>query len=249
MHGGISSMSRAQDLILRNEPLQESEISKTFDLFSEEELLGTLPPKKVKEAKISLGKWHINFIPPSKSMSSEAIMTPDRSKWDLYLIYIPFTLHEPPEGSNYQRIEFHVILASRDATALDLLPKHVTTKQEITKTYTLSPEVKFKEIEGGLGGISYQIRFESLRPILSSFGEGENDFYWVYTSQEGQQVFPGTKHALVVLEVPRATKSVQGTIYYQILMAKKWLGIWKTKDATMDHDSINWNLNEAKPLY
>lgn len=244
-------MSKAEELILRDQPLPESEILVTLDLFSEEKTLGPgLPPKKVKEVEVRLGKWLISFLPPVKSTPTRPIMTPDRSKWDLYLVYIPFTLREPPEDTYYQRVDLRIDLANKDATAFDLLPKNVTTKEKVTKTYELSPEFKFKGVEVKVGKISHQICFESLRPIITAFGEGESRFYWVYTSLEGQEISPGIKHALVILEVPGGTESVSGTIYCEADMLKKMFGIFRRKVARSGEPyPINWNLREAKPLF
>jgi hypothetical protein len=241
-------MSKAEDLILGDQPLPESEILVTLDLFSEEKPLGPeLLPKKVKEAEVSIGKWHIFFLPPVKSIASKP--TPDRSMWDLYFVCIPFTLHEPPGDAHYQRVKFEIELYNEDATAFSLLPKNVTSKEEVTKTYVLSPQFNFKGIGGKVGDISYQIRFERLQPIINAFGEGESRFYWIYTSPKGQEVFPGTKHALIILEVPRGIKSVDGIIYPEVAMAKKLLGIRRLKDTKADPYPITWNLSGAKPFY
>ncbi len=119
----------------------------------------------------------------------------------------------------------------------------------MTKTYTLSPQFKIKGVEGKIGEISSQISFESLHPIIMAFGEGENRFYWVFTSQEGQQVLPGTKHALIILDVPRGTKSVHGKIYCEALISQKLFAELLPKRVETDHYAIDWNLTEAKPLY
>lgn len=243
-----ASVAFAGEMILKDQPLDESQKLMTIDLFSEEKSMGkALTPIKLLESQVTIGKEYIFFIPPQKAQSA-AVITPDRAKRDLYLIRIPFTLHEPAESKYYQKVIFQIELDNRDAVAFDLLPKNVTSTEHVTKTYTISPQFKFKGVEGTIGGISSKISFESLHPVITAFGEGENLFYWVYSSQQNQPVSPGTKYAIIILDVPRGTKAVNGNIYYEAVISQKIFSDLLPKKAKTNHYPIKWNLNEAKPL-
>ncbi len=243
-----ASVAFAGEMILKDQPLTESQKLMTVDLFSEEKIMGQEhAPIKLLESQVTIGKEYIFFIPPQKSHSAALIM-PDRTKRDLYMIRIPFTLHEPSENKYYQKVIFQIELDNRDAVAFDLLPKNVTSTVHVTKTYTISPQFKFKGVEGTIGGINSTISFESLHPIITAFGEGENRFYWIYARQQDQPVPPGTRHTVIILDVPRGTKAVNGNIYYEVVISQKIFGDLLPKKAKTNHYPIKWNLNEAKPL-
>lgn len=242
-----SAVTMAEELILKTQPIPESEKLVSLKIFSELKFRGDVT-SRITESQVTLGRGQILFIPSSNLISSHPIMTPDRSIWDLYLIHIPFTIHELPEDSYYQKVKFEIDLADQDVTALDLLPKNITSKVEVTKTYILSPQFKFKEIEGSAGEFGYQICFDSLRSVISAFGIGECQFYWVYTSYKNQRLFSGTKHVLIVLQAPKRTKSIYAKISYEVVIAKKLFGTWMSKDAMTDCYPMKWNLYGAKPF-
>src|SRR5204863_8967386 len=117
-------------------------------------------------------------------------------------------LHEAPSGQFYEKMTFLIEMVDQKATAFDLFPKNITTTVEEIRTYTLSPHFTISQVEEGMGQIGKEIRFTSLRPTITAFGEGESTFYWVYRGfQEQKAVTPETKHALIVLQVPRGTLS------------------------------------------
>jgi len=243
-----ASVALSDELVLRDQPLAETEKLMTVDLFSEEKIMGQEgSPIKLLESQVTIGKEYISFIPPQVSHST-VLITPDRTKRDLYLIRIPFTLHEPAENKYYQKFIFQIELYNRDTVAFDLIPKNVSSKENVIKTYTISPQLKFKGVEGTLGGIDNKISFESLYPIITAFGEGENRFYWIYTSQQDQPVHPGTKYAVIILDVPRGTKSVNGNIYCEAVISQKIFGKLLPRHARTSYYPIKWNLSEAKPL-
>ncbi|MGA3085594.1 MAG: hypothetical protein ABSE95_12505 [Thermodesulfobacteriota bacterium] len=243
-----ASVALAGELVLRDRPLAETEKLMTIDLFSEEKIMGQEnAPIKVLESQVTIGKEYISFIPPQKN-NTATIIIPDRNKRDLYLIRIPFTIHEPAKNKYYQKVRFQIELDNRDAIAFDLLPKNVNSKENVMKSYTISPQFKFRGIEGTLGGITNKISFESLHPVISAFGEGENLFYWIYESQKEQTISPGTKYAIIILDVSRGTKTITGNIFCEALISQNIISDLLPKKAKTNHYPIKWNLNEAKPL-
>jgi len=243
---GALTMNETSELVLGDKPLSESEILATIDLFSEEELLGReTPPKRIKEAEISLGKWHIYFIHPENCKTCEPIMGPDRSLWDLYYVHIPFTIHELPPDRWCQRFKLQINLSDIKATALDLIPKKVTVTEK--ETWQIAPQFNFMGI--GLNGVmDYTICFENIKDVISAFGEGQPQFYWVYTAQKGHRISPGTRNVIILLEVPSGTKFVTGYIYYEADLTKNLFGLLPQRTAITDKYPMNWNLAEAKKI-
>lgn len=242
-------METVKNILLKDKPSKDAETLFILDLYSEENILGEENfQKKVKEAEISVGKFHISFLSDGNSMFPAAIINPDRSKWDLYLLYIPYTIHEAPRGSYYEEVKFMIRLDSC-ATAFDLLPKSVYMNENVEKEFSISPEWKFMECGTKIGEAKYKISFEKLRPIIKVFGMGESEFYWIYKNPRNQEDFSGQKHALIILEVPKNTKSINGNIFCEAVIEKQIFGIWTHKQAkiTKERDII-FNLHEATPL-
>src|SRR5581483_5930464 len=194
-------------LIFTNEPLTPSDTTVTLPILGEENVLRgsdtrrgvDLPQRMLLEGQITLDpSGRIFFIPPLESTASEPLLVPDRRKWDLYLVYLPFTLHPAPGKAYYEEITFFIDLATAGARAYDLFPADISNEVEETKTYTLSPQCTFKEFGISVGKVSRQIQFKGLHPIISAFGKDEHTFYWIHQGfKEQKAVFPETKHAAI----------------------------------------------------
>ncbi|OEU65614.1 MAG: hypothetical protein BA863_16480 [Desulfovibrio sp. S3730MH75] len=253
---GGSKMSMAKTLVLGDKPLAESEIQTTLDLYSEEKpMRPNLPPRKLAEAAVSVGKWYIYSLSAAEmSKPSEPTIRQDSPECDFYLVYIPFTLHPSPENKYYQDVKFFIGLANKNATAFDLLPMKVNVEEDVKETYVLSSNFKFQGVEGkakaeGKAELGYEVQFKNIKPIISAFGQGENKFYWIYQSQKGHKVFPGTRHVFVVLEVPHGIEHISGIIYYEGNMRYKWFKEWRSKETKSDYYPIEWDLSAAKHLH
>ena len=246
-------------LVFSNEPLSPSFSTVTLSILSQENVVkGTdtrgvhdLPQRTVLEGQITLDpRGRIFFIPPFDSTVSEPLLMPDRKKWDLYLVYLPFTLHLAPGKAYYEELTFFIDLATPDVVAYDLFPDGIISEVEETKTYTLSPQVTFKEVGISLGQVSKQIQFKGLRPIITAFGKNEQKFYWIHRGfREQEAVIPESKHAAVILQVPRRTSFVEGKVYYSIKIVKKMVGGLKQKDGNVNAYPIRWDLQDASPLF
>lgn len=241
-------------LVLSDDPEQESDATITLDILSAEgeALRGKeLIQKKELAGKITLNpeRCQIFFLPPPVDSAASQALTPDRTQWDLYLVIIPFTLHKALGESYYEEMTFFVEMASRDVTAFDLFPKNITDDVE-AKTYILSPRLTIAPTETGIDQVGKQIRFTSLRPRITAFGEGEHSFYWVYEAAHKQKgVAPETKHALIVLQVPRGTSSITATISYETVIVKQLLGVWRRRDGATEAHQIQWDLTGAPVFY
>lgn len=251
---GECEMHNGKELFFSSEPLPESDASVTLDIYSEEDVSRgfELPQKRMLEGRVTLNppSCLIFFIPPAPVTASQPLITPDRTKWDLYLVSIPFTLHRAPGNRYYQEVTFFIELTNSEATAFDLFPNNITTKIEETRTYSLSPQLKFQEVEASLGQVSKQMRFSTMRPTITAFGRGESRFYWVYEGfEEQKQVTPETKQALVVLQIPHGTHFVDVTISYEVVTALKLFGAWQSRSGTVDPYHIRLELRDVLPLF
>ena len=87
----------SDEILLSNAPLPEDETSVTLDIVSyENQLRQGLPQRQLLEGKITLNpaRCLVFSIPPTENPPGEATITVDRTLYDLYLVIIPFTLHQ-----------------------------------------------------------------------------------------------------------------------------------------------------------
>lgn len=242
-------------LIFDNQPLPEGPGTITLDFFEGE--IGEksrggieLPAMKTRMGKATWNpeSCQIFAIPAVEPSSFQTLLVPDRTKWDLYLIDIPFTLHEAPDGGRYRELGFYVELTHPQTVAFDLFPKHVTTQVEETKTYMLSPQLKIQELDLSIGQFGRQFKFVSLRPVTTASGEGENFFYWKFRGVGDEGVIPETRHVLFVLQVPRGMASVDGFIHYTVDFTVPFLRGWRTKRGGSGSQMIHLNLHSVPSL-
>ncbi len=170
--------------------------------------------------------------------------------YDLYLAILPFNLHPAPGNKYYTQVMLWIELANKQHTAFDLCPKNISAKVEVTKTYSVSPQIKFQEVEVGLGQKGSELHFDMLRPTITATGEGENVFYWTYKGFEGQkEVVAETKQVLFIVQVPRGTQTLAGDISYQVTMAQKSGLRWVSKECEVTPYSFSWKLDQAKTFF
>ena len=252
-------MNYDDTLIFTNEPLPSSNTTVTLPIFSEEDALrgsnlrGTsLPRRRLLEGQITLDPaGRIFFIPPFDSTPGEPVLMPDRGTWDLYLIYLPFTLHPAPTHAFYEEVTFFIDLTTAGAKAYDLFPTSISSEVEETKIYTLSPQYTFREIGVNTGHIGRPLQFKGLHPIITAFfGENDREFYWIHEGFKQQKaVLPETKHAAVILQVPRGTHQVEGSLHYSVNIVKKIAGVFRQKDGRVDTFPFHWDVQNAPSLF
>lgn len=240
-------MCSAEEIILDEAPIVASDSDgtvKTLDLFSEDRPLSGVntSPVLLKEGKITYKDYYINYLDPDAETPLAWPLATDREQWDLYFIRFPFTINPTPKNRYYQKVTFHVSLKDESATAFDLYPKDIKTKEEIEKAIGIAPEGKFKDVGLKVGSYSTTVKFTRLRPEISAFGEGEHAFFWIYSGTGSGGVSPGTKHALIILKVPHGKRQVAGEIYYETIMLKDWLGKWLPVEANSAKASFVWKL-------
>ncbi len=247
-------MQHNNELFFSNEPLPESDTTITLDIVSEEPAMRgiELARKKILEGKITLNPQsnHIYALPSMPGIAGQPLQTSNRTKWDFYLVTIPFTLHEAPGKNYYHEVTFFINLSTPNSTAFDIFPKSITLPIEKATTYTVASDMKIREVQDTAKLVNGLLRFDTLHPLIIAFGEGENNFYWTYRASRRQKgVLPETKHVLVLLRVPHGTKVVEGTISYEIVIAKHFLGEWYDTDSEVDPYPIHWELENAEPTF
>src|SRR2546421_1266267 len=246
-------MKHMETFNLSSELLPDTKSTITFDTFNSEGDIrrGTeIPQRKEREGRITFNPdgCQIFSLQSGTGQVSSQMITQDRALWDFYLVVMRFTLHKVQGEGYYKEITFLVEMTDEHTIAFDLFPGHITTDVE-AKLYTLSPDLTIIEAETNVHRPCRQIRFTSLRPTITAFGEGESIFYWVYEASLGSKgVEPETKNALIVLQTPHRTTSVTATIGYEAVIAKQRLGVWAYEDGKTEKRQIQWDLSKATPF-
>jgi nucleoside phosphorylase len=247
-------MQHENEVFLSKEPLPEVDASISLEIVSAENVMRgpELAQKKILEGKITLNPQSVRISPiaynaGATAPSNQALET----RWKFYLVIMPFTLHRAPGTNRYQSVTLFINLNTPNVTAFDLFPKNITTQISTTTFYTITPDMRIREVQANSGQTGQPlIHFETLYPQITSFGEGENRFYWTYDSY-GQQkeVPPETKYVLALLRVAQGTEVVEGTISYEVVIAKNLLGMWRTTNSEVAPYPIRWELAKSPPTF
>jgi hypothetical protein len=104
-----------------------------------------------------------------------------------------FTVRLLPDGAGRQPIVF------------DLHPIEVTQEVRRNVKVTLSPTIKFHEVEASVGGVEFGFEYPELQPVVSGTGAGESEPSWDYEAQRGLRL-QGSKWMHLLLQAPRGMR-------------------------------------------
>jgi nucleoside phosphorylase len=245
------------DLFFDHKLLLESPETLTFQLMSGDGggTKGIWEQHGLEEKRELMGR--VTFNPASTGVYSLSSSVPEALRpgvhaselWDFYFLYIPFNLHPAHDSRKYQKVTFFVKLSNPQVTAFDLFPKNITTLVDETHSFTIFPQLKFGDVDASLGQIGQAMRFARLYPSITAIGEGQNVFYWVYSSDTPErEVLPGCKHALVILRVPHGLPTVEGKISYEVVTARRLGAGWRYVDGKAPPLPVIWKLDESTPF-
>jgi hypothetical protein len=127
-----------------------------------------------------------------------------------------------------------VTLSDPDITASKLMPDCVSHDKEVEITYDLGFSIAMSGdvavVAGeGKGSASYvrSVKFKELKPIITAYGPGENEFYWVYTSIAEKPIDPGGRYVAAVLHAPQAGKRLEAVISWKLELERKLFELWE----------------------
>mgnify|MGYP006924662588 FL=1 len=129
---------------------------------------------------------------------------------DFYIVRFSCSFRPKPNGCNIDWARFIVQLYPGDEgqpIAFDLYPSMVTQEVKHNVKVTLSPTIRFQEVEAGLGCINFGIEYVELNPIISANGVGEDQISWDYHEAKGSKI-QGSRLMHMLLKVPKGMKPV-----------------------------------------
>ena len=235
----------AKTWVLDNAEIPNNQVSVELEIYREEKVMGLdVQTTRVVESSVTLGIQHIYTSPIRQSASPPVQARAYRSRY--YLVTIPFTLHPLRGDLVYKRLKLEIRVDQKKATAFKLFPDHLTKEEDVEQEYDVSATLGKSGVELSGGG-SHTIRFTNLDPVISSFGLGQSNFYWIFEAQKGHPIALGSRKVLVLLEVPNETRVVEGTIRYEAEIGGL-LARFGMRPAHTDYCRIYWDLEAAEPI-
>ena len=174
--------SRISDKVARELPvvsIGRPEVWNLSDVIPESEMPKTLKVK-LAEADFSLVRLACSFRPRSQKHTF---------KWARFVV------------------ELQAAGAEEQPVAYDLHPQFITQEVQRKVGITLTPMLKFKEVEANLAGVNFGFEYTELQPIISAAGFGETIVSWDFEATKGISI-QGAKWMHLLLKRPLAQREV-----------------------------------------
>jgi hypothetical protein len=127
----------------------------------------------------------------------------------------------------------------RVPVAFDLYPLSVEHERNIGKRISLSPSLKFYDVEIAVGKIAYSIDYPAIEPVLTAAGIDESTPSWNFTAVPG---FPitGTKLLYAIISAPHKLDhlTVSVSLSADLDYGRRRFSAWLRRDPTQVHPSI-----------
>jgi len=165
---------------------------------------------------ISIGEpevWTLPEVYPPDKMPHPLRAKLDEA--DFYLARFPCSFRPVRKESQVEWARFIVRLLPDDTAhqpiAFDLHPLMVTQEVKRNVKVSLSPSLKFLEVEGKIGDIKFGFEYPELQPIISATGAGEAKPSWDYEEAKGITV-QGSKWMHLLVKAPKGMETIRGIL-------------------------------------
>jgi hypothetical protein len=133
---------------------------------------------------------------------------------DFYLVRFWCSFRAFESDIRFDAAHFRIRLSSSDGADLiahDMYPAEVLYGVERNVQVSISPEVKFTEFGGKLGGLDYGFSYTELQPAIVAAGQGEATPTWGFSPTKGYAL-RGGKAVHLVVAAPADTLSGKATL-------------------------------------
>lgn len=133
------------------------------------------------------------------------------SQADFYLVRLSCSFRPVHEESRVEWARFRAALLPLSSTgaqpiAFDIYPQQVVQEVKRQIKVTLSPSLKFQELEASLGSAEFGFEYTELIPLVSAALGTSFDPSWDYRTGPGQEV-QGTKWMHLLVKAPKGMTS------------------------------------------
>ena len=166
---------------------------------------------------VSIGQpesWALqDFYSPSKLPRS---IRTKLSQANFYVIRLSCSFRPVHAASRIEWARFRVALLPHASTgaqpvAFDLYPQQVIQEGKRQIKVTLSPSLKFQEVEASAGSAEFGFEYTELIPVVSAAIGASFDPSWDYRAGPGQEV-QGTKWMYLLVKAPKGLTSGQALL-------------------------------------
>lgn len=132
---------------------------------------------------------------------------------DFYVVYLSCSFRPINQECRVEWARFRATFppqapAGTRPLALDIYPQQVVQERKKQVKVTLSPALKFLEIEANIGNVAFGFEYTEQIPMISASIGTSFDPSWDYRVGPGHEVL-GTKHMFLLLEAPKGLISAQ----------------------------------------
>jgi len=179
--------------------------SRGVKLVDRDEVLRNMPVVGIGQSET----WTLqDFYSPSK------LPRPIRTKLsqaDFYVVRLSCSFRPVHEESRVEWARFRAALLPLSSTgaqpiAFDFYPQQVVQEVKRQIKVTLSPSLKFQELEASLGSAEFGFEYTELIPLVSAAIGTSFDPSWDYRAGPGQEV-QGTKWMYLLVKAPKGMTS------------------------------------------
>ncbi len=227
----------ADSLVLEPEDLVSGDLLTTLDIVSEQGTLGDEAGKfRVVDGRVSIGHSLVYKLPKPKPSPL------GQRGENFYLVVFRFTLHPPESKRRYQNMKLTIKLLNPNALAFKLMPTRVTTEEDVNQSFdigfSVTPSASPKTSIGA--NVKRTVTFKKLSPIIEACGDGESDFYWLFSKPHGMEtVEHGSRRVAAVIRVPDEVHSLSATIQWKVSLDRSFIGGWRNVPVSVEPITVN----------
>ena len=134
---------------------------------------------------------------------------------DFYIVRLACSFRSLRDEHRVQWARFLVRLLpdknNRQPIAFDLYPLRVDKEVKHNVRFTLSPEIKFKEIVSIKSDRTSEIEYTELQPIISAHGVGQTTPCWDYYETK-EIAIQGSKFMHLLVQAPKGIKTIKAVL-------------------------------------
>jgi hypothetical protein len=127
------------------------------------------------------------------------------------LARVSFSLKHPsPKGIKSADFTIQLLTtgSGENPVAFDLFPRELKETRKDSMKLSVSPSLKFSEVEGSLGGLETTLDMTNAAPVITAFGIGEAAVRWNFQSQAAHPL-TGSRIVYAIIEVPPSAPGVR----------------------------------------
>ena len=160
---------------------------------------------------VSIGQpevWQLAEVYPPEKMP--ATLRAKQEEADFYLVRLACSFRPARDDVKIEWARFLVHLmpdsAGQVTVAFDLYPLQITQEVRHNVKVTLSPTLKFMEVEASVGGVEFGFEYPELQPLVTAAGAGEANPSWDYEEAKGMQI-QGSRWMHLLVKAPKGMPS------------------------------------------